>query len=100
VLPAMWGAYLCHVALRGRRYRSYWAATVVVGAATVGTPFRYVEMGDSAAQGIGASDPQHGYVSLEAAGRGRWVSASQRASGGLGAAPERSSGPARSATVT
>ena len=43
----------------GAAYRTYWA--VPHGSAG---GLRYVALGDSAAQGIGASDPQHGYVSL------------------------------------
>lgn len=67
VVLAMWGASLYHLARAVGRDRTYWTGSVVVGADSAGTPLRYVAMGDSAAQGIGATDPQHGYVSLVAA---------------------------------
>jgi len=74
-LAGMWGLRLWQVHGEVADYRSYWSQ-VTKPIAPPGA-LRYVALGDSAAQGIGASDPQHGYVSLIAdhlrASRGRPV---------------------------
>ena len=62
LLTAWWGLRLWHLRGEVAGYRSYWSQ-VTIPIAPPGA-LRYVALGDSAAQGIGASDPQHGYVSL------------------------------------
>jgi lysophospholipase L1-like esterase len=59
VLAAVWAVELAQVALGARSNADYWAQP---RGETGG--LLYVALGDSAAQGVGASDPQHGYVSL------------------------------------
>ena len=62
LLAGLWGLRLWHLHGEVADYRSYWSQ-VTKPIAPPGA-LRYVALGDSAAQGIGASDPQHGYVSL------------------------------------
>lgn len=59
VLAVIWGAKLGRIARSIGANAEYWAAPR-------GGPggLLYVALGDSAAQGIGASSPAHGYVSL------------------------------------
>ncbi|MDQ6648873.1 MAG: SGNH/GDSL hydrolase family protein [Actinomycetota bacterium] len=56
---SVWAVRLVSLQREVSAYRTYWSVPH-------GSPggLRYVALGDSAAQGIGASDPQHGYVSL------------------------------------
>lgn len=65
VLTAVWGLRLWHLRGEVAAYRSYWSRVASQPART--NALRYVALGDSAAQGIGASNPQHAYVSLIAA---------------------------------
>jgi len=62
LLTGLWELRLWHLRGEVADYRSYWSQ-VTIPIAPPGA-LRYVALGDSAAQGIGASDPQHGYVSL------------------------------------
>ena len=59
VLAAIWAVKLARVVRSISSNADYWAEP---RGETGG--LLYVALGDSAAQGIGASDPQHGYVSL------------------------------------
>jgi acyl-CoA thioesterase-1 len=58
-LAGWWGWRLWHLRAQVDPYRSHWAQPV-------GEPggILYVALGDSTAQGIGASDPDRGYVGL------------------------------------
>ena len=59
VLGAVWAVKLAQVVLGARSNAAYWSQP---RGETGG--LLYVALGDSAAQAVGASDPQHGYVSL------------------------------------
>lgn len=59
VLVAVWAVKLVQVALGARSNADYWSQPQGETGGLL-----YVALGDSAAQGVGASDPQHGYVSL------------------------------------
>jgi lysophospholipase L1-like esterase len=69
-LAALWAVKLVGVARSVERHAAYWAQPHGVGDGLL-----YVALGDSAAQGIGASRPQNGYAGLladrlrEASGR-------------------------------
>ena len=59
VLVAVWAVKLVQVALGARSNADYWSQPQGETGGLL-----YVALGDSAAQAVGASDPQHGYVSL------------------------------------
>ncbi|MDP3713742.1 MAG: SGNH/GDSL hydrolase family protein [Mycobacteriales bacterium] len=59
VLGAVWAVKLGQVALGARSNADYWSQPQGETGGLL-----YVALGDSAAQAVGASDPQHGYVSL------------------------------------
>jgi acyl-CoA thioesterase I len=59
VAGSVWGVKIGRLALSAGSNADYWAQP---RGETGG--LLYVSLGDSAAQGIGASDPQHGYVAL------------------------------------
>lgn len=59
LLAAVWAVKLSQVALGARSSADYWSQP---RGETGG--LLYVAFGDSAAQAVGASDPQHGYVNL------------------------------------
>ena len=59
VLAVLWAVKLAQVAAGVRDNADYWSQP----RGEVGG-LLYVALGDSAAQGVGASDPRHGYVSL------------------------------------
>lgn len=65
VLTAVWGLRLWHLRGEVAADRSYWSRVASQPARP--NALRYVALGDSAAQAIGASNPQHAYVSLIAA---------------------------------
>ncbi|MEO5743679.1 MAG: hypothetical protein ABIQ53_03685, partial [Terracoccus sp.] len=57
--PALWGVRLWHLRGEVARYGRYWAQPRGGNAGIL-----YVALGDSTAQGIGASRPERGYVGL------------------------------------
>ncbi len=59
IFAAVWGVNLGQVALSVRSNADYWSHPRGEAGGLL-----YVALGDSAAQAVGASDPQHGYVSL------------------------------------
>jgi acyl-CoA thioesterase-1 len=59
VLVAVWAVKLAQVALGARSNADYWSQPKGETGGLL-----YVALGDSAAQAVGASDPEHGYVSL------------------------------------
>lgn len=59
VAGAVWAVKLGQVALGARSNADYWSQPQGETGGLL-----YVALGDSAAQAVGASDPQHGYVSL------------------------------------
>ena len=62
VLGGIWVAKLVQLARSSSTCAAYWSQPQGEAGGLL-----YVALGDSAAQGIGASDPQHGYVALLAA---------------------------------
>ncbi|MCW2680864.1 MAG: hydrolase family protein [Frankiales bacterium] len=59
VVAGIWVVKLTQVALGARSSAEHWSQPQGETGGLL-----YVALGDSAAQGVGASDPQHGYVSL------------------------------------
>ena len=62
VLGGIWVAKLVQLARSSSTHAAYWSQPQGEAGGLL-----YAALGDSAAQGIGASDPQHGYVALLAA---------------------------------
>lgn len=60
-VPGWWGVRLWQLRRSVEQYRSYWSVPQGQPGGTL-----YVALGDSTAQGIGASGPERGYVGLVA----------------------------------